>query len=255
MVDARMVPILPCPSIDEIRDFLLPLGFEVTYRQIRPNPYLALRRGDIELHYNGIPGLRPEDSYGSCLLVTPDTRGLFEAFSAGLRTRYGRLPLTGFPRITRPRPRKNYGGLSGFSLIDPAGNWIRVVRSPDAPKTDAPDHTDTTDEPAATEGRLAAALANAIVSADSRGDVAQAARILAGAISREDPAATPAGRAEAHAYLAELHIRLDDFARAREQLDELTRLPLSPTDRKAAASALAAARELRETTAAVQADS
>lgn len=30
-----MVPLLPCASVDEIPDFYLPLGFEVTYRQLQ----------------------------------------------------------------------------------------------------------------------------------------------------------------------------------------------------------------------------
>ncbi|MFE5325528.1 hypothetical protein ACFRCG_03820 [Embleya sp. NPDC056575] len=128
-------------------------------------------------------------------------------------------------------------------------------RDPDAPRIDPPDHTDTTDGPAPAEGRLAAALANAIVSVDPRGDLGQAVKIPEGATSREDPAATPAGRAEAHAYLTEPHIRLDDFARAPEQPDEPARLHLSPTDREAAAAALAAAGELRASTAAVRSDS
>ena len=58
----RMIPLLPCASIDEIADFVRALGFAVTDRQVRPNPYLALRREDIELHYFGIDGFRPEDS-------------------------------------------------------------------------------------------------------------------------------------------------------------------------------------------------
>jgi len=43
------VPALPCRSIDEIEAFYTALGFTRTYRQVRPNPYLALRcshRGD-----------------------------------------------------------------------------------------------------------------------------------------------------------------------------------------------------------------
>ncbi len=44
MTGERMIPLLPCASIDEIADFAAALGFTVTYRQIRPNPYLALRR-------------------------------------------------------------------------------------------------------------------------------------------------------------------------------------------------------------------
>ncbi|GAA4961861.1 hypothetical protein GCM10023205_26780 [Yinghuangia aomiensis] len=249
MADARVIPILPCASIDEITDFHTALGFEVTYRQTRPNPYVALRRGSVELHYNGIAGFRAEDSYGSCLVAVPDTEPLFEAFAAGLRTKYGRLPLAGFPRITRPRRRKNYGGLSGFSLIDPSGNWIRVVRAePDVPQDAGSDASAEPESAPATTSRLAAAHANAVVTADSRGDVAQAAKSLSGAVDRPDPTATPADRVEALAFLAELHLRLDDPAQAHARLDELDRLTLSPTDRENAATALAQAAEIRDLT-------
>ena len=35
-------------------------------------PYLALRREGIELHYFGMDGFRPEDSYGTCVVIAPD---------------------------------------------------------------------------------------------------------------------------------------------------------------------------------------
>ena len=100
---------------------------------------------------------------------------MFEAFADGLRTRYGKLPVAGYPRINRPRPRRNAGGLSGFSVIDPAGNWIRVMRT-------TPVQTDVETSP------LREHLLNAIVLADSKGDEAQAAKILGGAVRRTDPA-------------------------------------------------------------------
>lgn len=170
MANERMVPLLPCSSIDEMRDFYLPLGFGVTYRQLRPNPYLALQRGGIELHYFGMQGFKPEDSYGSCLVLVKDTEPLFEEFAAGLRGQFGKLPLTGFPRITRPRRRKNAGNLSGFSLIDPSGNWIRVTNFQNPAHMEAPDGRG---------GKLAKALADAVVFADSRGDVDQARELPA----------------------------------------------------------------------------
>lgn len=240
MANERTVPLLPCASIDEIRDFYLLLGFEVTYRQLKPNPYLGLRREDLELHYFGMDGFRPEDSYGSCLVLVEDTKPLFEAFAAGLRARFGKLPLTGFPRITRPRRRKNVGNLSGFSLIDPSGNWIRVTR------TEAADGT--TDSAPATGGRLAQTLANAVVLADSKGDEGQAAKILGGALSH-DRDATRVERVEALAYLAELSARLDHADRAREVLDELDAVELSQIERQTAAAALDQARELRNSLA------
>jgi hypothetical protein len=229
----RMIPMLPCADIDEIADFAAPLGFAVTYRQVRPNPYLALRREDIDLHYFGMDGFRPEDSYGTCGVIAPDPKLLFDAFAAGLRSRYGRLPMAGFPRITRPRRRKNAEGFTGFSLIDPAGNWIRVIAARPDP------------EPAAPGGRLARALEDAVVLGDSHGDVDQAAKILGGAVRRHWDDASPAERVEALAYLLELSVRRGDATAARDALARVDALDLSDADRRAAAAALTSVAELR----------
>ncbi|WP_262851437.1 tetratricopeptide repeat protein [Mumia quercus] len=213
----RTLPLLPCSSIDDITDFYEALGFTTTYRQTRPNPYVAVERDGLELHYFGMPGFDPADSYGSCVVLVEDTEPWFEALAVGLRARHGRLPLTGIPRITRPRRRKNAGGLSGFSLIDPGGNWVRFMRVAKAEPDPAP----------ADESRLATAYANAVVLADSHGDPAQAAKILAGALARDD--AGPSGdRDQALAYLAELQLRTGDGAAAAVTLDALSDRPLEP---------------------------
>jgi hypothetical protein len=61
-----------CPARrSTIAKFADHLGFRVTYRQVRPNPYVALDRDGLELHYFGIPGFLPEDSYGSCVVRRP----------------------------------------------------------------------------------------------------------------------------------------------------------------------------------------
>ncbi|WP_147917218.1 hypothetical protein [Ruania zhangjianzhongii] len=189
----QVIPMLPCADIDQIAEFYSPLGFKVTYRQVRPNPYLALEGHGFPLHYYGLEAHRAEDSHSTCGVVVPDPEPLFETFAAGLRASYGKLPVSGFPRITRPRPRKNAGGRSGFSLIDPAGNWIRIMRN-------------GTPEPRAEASPLRESLLNAIVLADSKGDAAQAAKILRGAVrraSQADPAMP-----EARAFLDELDQRL-----------------------------------------------
>jgi catechol 2,3-dioxygenase-like lactoylglutathione lyase family enzyme len=119
------VPALPCRSIDEIEAFYTALGFTRTYRRVRPNPYLALRWEDIELHFFGIPDFDPQDSYGTCLVFVPDIGSTFRAFAEGMWGVYGKLLVSGIPRMTRPRNRKNAGGLTGFTVVDPGGNWIR----------------------------------------------------------------------------------------------------------------------------------
>jgi hypothetical protein len=83
-----------------------------------------------------------------------------------MRAEYGKVLVSGIPRMTRPRPRRNSDGMSGFSVVDPGGNWIRIMAKP------------TTEREPAPVGRLATTLQNAVVQGDSRGDDRQAAKIL-----------------------------------------------------------------------------
>ena len=241
-----MVPMLPCADIDEMAEFWTSLGLAVTYRQVRPNPYLALQRNGIDLHYYGMDQIDPELSHSSCAIVVPDTAPLYELFASGLRTRYGRVPIKGVPRITRPRHRANNAGLSGFSLVDPAGNWVRVTRRPDD-QHEPRAVNDRTEWVSAGGGPLARAVENAVVLADSHGDEVQAQRTLAGAVARH-PEAPLAERAAAWAYLAELRTRLDDAAGARRAIDEVKALALAPglsrQDQEAIAQALREVAEL-----------
>jgi hypothetical protein len=55
-----VIPLLPCASIDAMETFYAALGFERTYRQVKPNPYLGMRREEIELHFFGMPGFDPQ---------------------------------------------------------------------------------------------------------------------------------------------------------------------------------------------------
>lgn len=220
--DATMVPMLPCADIDEIAEFWTALGLRVTYRQVRPNPYVALERHRITLNYYGMEGHDPETSHSTCGLVVADTEPLHELFAAGFRARAGTVPQSGAPRMTRPRRRANNAGLSGFSVIDPAGNWIRVSRRPTA--TEGPRAVDDRVEWAsAGGGPLARALENAVVLGDSHGDDSQAHRTLGGALRRH-PDAPVADRAAAWAYVAELRVRLGDPAGARAAAAEVEAL-------------------------------
>lgn len=230
-----VVPLLPCGSIDDMLTFYSALGFRRTYRQTKPNPYLAMRLDDIELHFFGMPNFAPAESYGSCILQVPDTAALHHAFSDGLRAAYGRVPISGIPRMTRPRPRRNADGLSGFTVIDPGGNWIRIF--PVKGSAASPAET----------GKLARTLENAVVLADSHGDVAQAAKILDGALARVTDASA-AERVAALSYRAELAVTLGNPTRAAAVLAELDGIPLTNEDRERVAESLAAVEELRRDT-------
>ena len=126
MAHERTYPCLPCREIDPAIDFYKALGFVQTYRQLRPNPYAVVAREDIHIHLFGMEHFNPADSYGTVILVVPDPDALYRAFATGLRAAYGKLPAAGIPRITRPR--KRYGTVRGFSVVDVGGNWLRVSK-------------------------------------------------------------------------------------------------------------------------------
>lgn len=223
MANEITVPLLPCRSIDEIVDFYTMLGFEQTYYQSRPYPCVGLQREDLQLQFFGIDEFRPEDSYGSCVVLVSDTGALFEAFAAGMRSVHGKVLVSGIPRMTRPRKRKNVGGVSGFSVVDPGGNWIRIFHN-----TTAADDDGAAEE---SDSRLAKALRTAVVMGDSKGDTRQASRILDGTLNRHGEAAPVTDLMEALAYRAELALRAGDTVAARETLDRARALPLCDTDR------------------------
>lgn len=193
----RTIPILSCRHLDDIVPFYEALGFTVTYRQTRPNPYLSLQRGGIELHFAGIPGFDPETSLGNVIVLVPDIGVLYDEFAAGLRAAYGKLPLKGLPRITRPRRKQGMTG--GFSVVDPGGNWLRITSPNQAEK----------DDQAETAGQLDRVLLNAARQGDSHDDVPAAIRVIeAGLIRHAD--APPADRLPVLVYLAELQDRWGD---------------------------------------------
>ena len=86
---------------------------------------------------------------------------------ASIRAAHGRLLVAGIPRMTRPRKRKNADNLSGFTVIDPGGNWIRIMAATAEP-----------DDHEVAPSRLARVMQNAVVMGDSHGYDGRAAKIL-----------------------------------------------------------------------------
>lgn len=167
MANELTIPLLPCPSIDEIASFYEMLGFEITYRQTRPNPHVAVRRDDINLHFFGMDDYDPAQSYSTCLVIVADTGELFEAFAAGMRSVHGKVLISGIPRMTRPRLRNDR--YTGFTVVDPGGNWIRINKAAREPEA---------------QTKLAKAMENAARQADAHGDERQGLKILEGALKR-----------------------------------------------------------------------
>jgi hypothetical protein len=234
MTNEVTVPLLPCASIDDIEVFYGILGFSTTYKQRKPNPCVGLRREDLQLQFFEIAGFDPEQSYGSCIVLTSDIAGLHGAFATGMRAAYGKVLVSGMPRMTRPRARKNADGLGGFSVVDPGGNWIRVFQNAATMPTPA-------SEPA---GRLAKALANAVVLADSKGDAGQAVRILDSALARPQADDDPVTHVEVLVYRAELALALHDREAATEMLARVEQIPLNADETLRAAPTFEIAADL-----------
>jgi catechol 2,3-dioxygenase-like lactoylglutathione lyase family enzyme len=231
MANERTYPILPCREIDEAIAFYEALGFTRTFRQLRPYPCAVVAREDIHIHLFGMPDFDPAQSYGSVIVAVPDPDALYHAFADGLRKAYGKLPVAGIPRILRPR--KRYGTVYGFSVVDVGGNWLRVSKL-----------GDTEDEEADSEQvGLAKILDVAARLGDAHGDDAKALKTLESGLARY-PDAPLVDRARSLLFRAELAVRVGDPALAQASLDQARALKLDAELKTQLAEELAHTAEL-----------
>jgi catechol 2,3-dioxygenase-like lactoylglutathione lyase family enzyme len=192
MAGERTYPMLPCPDLEEALGFYRALGFTVTYRQLRPNPYAVVELAEIAIHLAAIDGFDPANSYGSAIITVPDPEQLWKSFRDGLRDGLGTVPINGIPRLLRPR--RKAGTATGFTIVDPGGNWLRFYRS-----------GATEDEsPRTGLGRVIDVAAR---QGDARGDDMQAIAVIDSGLVRH-PDAPPLEIFEALLYRAELKGRL-----------------------------------------------
>lgn len=232
MANERTYPCLPCADVDEAITFYEALGFRRTYRQLAPNPYAVVAREDWHIHLFGMPNFNPADSYATVIVVVPDVDALYQSFAAGLRQAYGKLPTAGIPRILRPR--KKYGTVRGFSVVDVGGNWLRISRLGDDEQEGAGGATG-----------LASILDVAARLGDAHGDEAKALKTLERGLDRY-PDAPALDRARALLYRAELAVRLGNAALARASLAAARALALTDEETTLLAPELAQTEELVE---------
>ena len=231
MSQERTYPCLPCRELDDSIAFYESLGFRRTYRQIRPNPYAVVARADLQVHLFGIDGFDPAQSYGTAIVVVPDPDELYEAFAAGLRQRYGKLPVAGIPRIGRPR--KRYGTVRGFSMVDPGGNWLRISKLGDTESDTSTPEPRSLDQIVEVAARLG----------DSHDDEPRALEVLIAGITRHSDA-KPLQKVRAYLYRAELEVRLGKVDAARSSLAAAVDLPLTARERAEIAKDFAYVTEL-----------
>jgi catechol 2,3-dioxygenase-like lactoylglutathione lyase family enzyme len=231
MANERTYPCLPCGNLDESISFYERLGFKTTYRQTRPNPYAVVVLEDIQIHLFGIDGFNPVESYGSVIVAVPDPESLYGAFATRLRETFGKLPAVGIPRILRPR--KKFGTVSGFSVIDPGGNWLRIYRLGDTEQEDSPGKVEGLRQIILVASRLG----------DAHGDEALALKTVENGLKRY-PEAPPLDRVRAYLYRAELAVRLNNHQLAQSSLTAATSLALTEDERAMIADEVAYVAEL-----------
>jgi catechol 2,3-dioxygenase-like lactoylglutathione lyase family enzyme len=226
----RMIPLLPCRSIDDQIAFYEALGFEVTYRQKAPNVYASVQRGAIELHFFVMKGYEPADSYSTCYVLVSDVDRLYAEFRAGLKAALGRIPSRGIPRIGALRDMSY--GVRQFLMTDPGGNIIRIGQPLAAGAT------------ASSRSRLEKALEAANLLLYSKGDPQMTARVIDEALAAT--AAAPVMLlVQARVMRADAAHALGDDARAASLLDDVAAMSLGSADRAELTDELARADELR----------
>jgi hypothetical protein len=169
-------------------------------------------------------GFQAAESYGSAIVAVPDPESLYRAFAARLRETFGKLPIAGIPRIMRPR--KKFGTVYGFNVIDPGGNWLRFYRLGD------------TEADAEAEHGLAGIIDVAARLGDAHGDELIALKTLENGLTRFADAAA-IDRARAYLYRAELAVRIHNRELARSSLNAAQSLGLTDAERAAVAEEFA----------------
>ncbi|ACQ79868.1 conserved hypothetical protein [Beutenbergia cavernae DSM 12333] len=230
----KTIPLLPCQTIPPVIDFYEALGFEVTFLQTSPNPFAVVERGDIVLQFFGMKRYEPSESYSTCYVVTDDVDGLYEAFRAGLKAAYGKVQSRGIPRVG-PLKDMSYG-VRQFLMTDPGGNCIRVGQpiSEDLHHRPAPQET------------FARALHHAALFADSKEDLAGAAKIIDRVLALEDERPTPVQLVRLLVVRGDVAGRLGDEETAVSALERAAAVQLTDEEREVLRDDLARLNDLAD---------
>ncbi|MBC7919737.1 MAG: hypothetical protein H7Z75_01465 [Ferruginibacter sp.] len=226
------IPLLPCVSLDETLNFWQALGFTVTFQQRSPNAYAVMRYDDYELHFFGLKQLNPPDNFSTCLVIVPEVEPLHRTFAERLRESLGKVPVKGFPRITRMKPAQ-----SRFTVTDVAGNSVIFIKRGGEDDAAANAYKKAGQTPLRRAIQVAARLR------DFKGDDAAAAKVLDAALARPNQE-TALDYARALAARIELAVAMDDPEGARGWHAQFKQLSLSAIDRQALRDELAALNDL-----------
>jgi catechol 2,3-dioxygenase-like lactoylglutathione lyase family enzyme len=113
------VPILPSRDLRETLAFYERLGFENRGAPPEEWDYLIIGRGEIWLHFFGMPEIDPLTTIASCYLYVDDADAVYEAWRDVVEPDAS----TG-SRLEEP-VTTDYG-MREFALVDRSGNLVRV---------------------------------------------------------------------------------------------------------------------------------
>ena len=239
MANEITIPILPCGSITDMLTFYKALGFEVTYQQARPNTYACVKYEDIELHFFTLKGYEPKDSYSTCFVLVPDLAGMHQAFSDGLRSHYGKVPIAGIPRISKLN-NANSDRQFRFNVIDPGGNWVRFAQTGEQPAG-----SDESVPQKEGQTKLSRAVHAADWLVEAHGDFESAAQMLDKALAHNEPASAM-HRVQALVLRAAIAVSLDDKSLARSLLTEARQIQLNDDEQAVLAAEFQRADDLEQ---------
>jgi hypothetical protein len=165
-------------------------------------------------------------------VAVPDPDSLYRDFAVGLRKRYGKLLVAGIPRLLGPR--KKYGTVRGFTVVDPGGNWLRIYKLGDSEQENSAEKA---------EG-LAQIIYVAARLGDAHGDEALALKTLESGLARFAAKAGAMKLARVYLYRAELAVRTKDAELARASLTAAKSLALTGDEKAALTDEFAHVTEL-----------
>lgn len=230
------IPIFPCTSIDEQLDFYQALGFEVTYRQAKPNVYACVRHPIVELHFFVLKQLNPSDSYSMCYVSVPDVDAVYNQFYENWKRAYRKIPSKGFPRMTKVN---NLAEDRRFNLIDPAGNRLLIGQKhpPVEPAGSTPSNK-------AQRSNYENAFETAYRLAYAKDEPASAARVLDLALSKGEDAGAVL-RFKAYVLRADIAFGMDELDLAARYIREADQVTLSDLELESVREAAERRNELK----------
>ncbi|WP_042160912.1 bleomycin resistance protein [Paenibacillus gorillae] len=212
------IPILPCKSIDEQLAFYQALGFELTYRQAKPNLYACVRHRIAELHFFVLKQLDPANTYSMCYVSVPDVDTVYNEFCENLKKAYQKIPSKGFPRLTK---LNNLSEDRRFNLIDPAGNRLLIGQKHASVKPDHP-----ASDVKMPSSRFTKAFDAAYRLAYAKNEPVEAARVLDLGLKNTEDAAVEA-RFKAYVLRADIAFTMDDMELAKKFFNNAVQLKLT----------------------------